>query len=416
MLFDRTGGGSLTEFSYNKAETQLVIDCKSQIMAEERRNGPVGSNHDDWQDTKVCLFPNVLLDECVQIPCAFKGESNAVRHNFAMSHSAVESAEDARPSNQTTTVMFGQNDSATNDTILHGFDTFINKYGYWEYFISEKLLIASMISISVTVFIYAITPELRSNFGYCQINYFCTYLASNVFLFNSVSAASVKSLCTVSAIILHYALLSSFSWMMLTSCFVFESFRSLNQISSQALPNSNSQSRNKAKYVIAHIFGHFIPAIFVFACVSGENIDYGNKRRFCWINGNKSLLVAFIIPTGSMFFTNLLVCLGSGVYFLKFYAENRMVAVFSLGSGWIIFVLVKMLIGSGAQWLLGVLVYFYPREKIIRYIFIVSVSIHGILILVTTLLLKVVRRKFASVAKSSIDKLFTTSSGSNTDG
>ena len=62
-----------------------------------------------------------------------------------------------------------------------------------------------------------------------------------------------------------------------------------------------------------------------------------------------------------------------------------------------LFVLVKLLFGSGIQWLFGVLTYFYPNDVLVRFVFVVLVSVHGITILVTTLMLEIMRKKIANL-------------------
>ena len=294
--------------------------------------------------------------------------------------------------------------------------TAFHNYRYWEYVFSGHLLIASMISILVTILIYVSTPELRTNFGYHQMHYLGTYLASSVCLFVSANASSIQSLCIGSAVCLHYALLASFSWMTATSCFVLKGVLSLNRVSAL----SNTQSRAVVERVVACIAGYLVPFVFTVGCAIFEfgiwpgSVGYGRGRRaFCWINGRDSLLTVFIIPTGLILLINVLACLGNGIVFLHICLQNRSMPVCSLGNGWTMFILAKMLIGSGGQWLLGVFIYFHPQEEIIRYIFIVLVSIHGILILITTLLLKVIRRKIVNVAKSILHKVISRANGAN---
>ena len=69
-----------------------------------------------------------------------------------------------------------------------------------------------------------------------------------------------------------------------------------------------------------------------------------------------------------------------------------------------IFVLVKLLFGLGVQWSFGIVAHFYPENVFIRCIFIVTASLHGVFILLSTLSQKVVRRKFAGVAVGSYQR------------
>ena len=103
--------------------------------------------------------------------------------------------------------------------------------------------------------------------------------------------------------------------------------------------------------------------------------------------------MAFILPSGLLLFLNALVCIVCCLLLLHVRAQNHAAQLSSLGNGWTLFILTKLLFGSGIQWAFGLLAYSYPKDEIIRFPFIVLVSVHGTLILIATLSLKVMRRK-----------------------
>ena len=71
-------------------------------------------------------------------------------------------------------------------------------------------------------------------------------------------------------------------------------------------------------------------------------------------------------------------------------------------------VLLKLLLGTGAQWLFGVTSYYYPGDAFVQRAFVVLVSAHGILVFASTLLQRAARREvknFVTSVKSAITAL-----------
>ena len=69
-----------------------------------------------------------------------------------------------------------------------------------------------------------------------------------------------------------------------------------------------------------------------------------------------------------------------------------------------IFVLFKLFIGSGIQWLFGVISYFFPHDNTLASIFIVLDSSHGIFVLIGTLLLRPLRKRMIDSIKKVQDR------------
>ena len=186
--------------------------------------------------------------------------------------------------------------------------------------------------------------------------------------------------------------------MLITSSLVLRRFYMINRLISPALLVPYNENRPKSEYVKCHLLGHLMPAIFVGCCVlcdiflKTSTTPYGSLP-FCWIKNERTLLMAFILPSGLLLFLNALVCIVCCLLLLHVRAQNHAAQLSSLGNGWTLFILTKLLFGSGIQWAFGLLAYFYPKDEIIRFPFIVLVSVHGTLILIATLSLKVMRRK-----------------------
>ena len=285
-------------------------------------------------------------------------------------------------------------------------------YSYWEFALTEFMLLLSVISLVITILLLLLIPELQSNFTYYQINCYFTYLLGNIFLFVSAIVSSVKALCILSAIFLHFALLSSFSWMLVTGSFILNTFHSLNHQIGNAGANANSLA-DRNKHVVAHFVGHLVPAILVISCVIFDTclipgvIGYG-QGEFCWISSGEALLITYVVPSGLLLILNLIIFLGCFLFLVCFRCQNQLATISS--NGFMFLVLMKLLIGSGVQWLFGVAIHLSPQNVVVRYMFIVLVSSHGIFILVCTLSQRVMRRKVSSLVLSMHDK-FSNSKG-----
>ena len=273
-------------------------------------------------------------------------------------------------------------------------------YATWEDSTSDYILLLSVVFLFITVLLLIFMPELQTSFSYYQINCYLAHLISNVFIFVSASVGHSRRSCVLSAVFLHFALLSSFSWMVVIGGLVFARLRSLNrQVANISVRDPNT--RRVLKRTVSHIMGHGVPAVFVILCFIVDKwlrpgyMSYG-QGPFCWIHHSQGLLTSFIIPSGVVLLVNFMFFLGCFFTLIQFYINNRALPRHS----YMFFVTVKMLIGTGLQWSLGIALHFYPDKKAMQFVFIVLVSGHGILIFITTLLQRVVRRRMTQFALS----------------
>ena len=342
MLFDSRRDMTTVYFQSSKAGRRF------RSSANCSQDGDARSNHSE--DSEMCFYPYPLTNECLTYPCRMTNLTEFQRGT------------------------------------------------YWENIFSEKILYVSTAALLITIILHLTVSGLKTNFSYYQINYYVTYLMSNVFFLVSATVGAWENFCIGSAMILHYLLLASFTWMLITSSLVLRRFYMINRLISPALLVPYNENRPKSEYVKCHLLGHLMPAILVGCCVLCDiflktgTTPYGSLP-FCWIKNERTLLMAFILPSGLLLFLNALVCIVCCLLLLHVRAQNHRAQLSSLGNGWTLFILTKLLFGSGIQWAFGLLAYFYPKDEIIRFPFIVLVSVHGTLILIATLSLKVMRRK-----------------------
>ena len=325
----------------------------------------------------TCFYPYPIINECIKIPCE---ENEIGRYG-----SSLES-----PLNL---------DDLDFENKKISFSTF--------------MLLLSILSLTVTIFLCRFIPALRTDYSYYQMNCYLTYIISNLFLILSAVVTLVEKLCIFSAVILHYSLLSTFAWMMVTGVYILGRFCALNRQIGNAAGINTSPSMIR-RYLFPHLVGHILPAIFIGFCllfdfhIEPGFISYG-QGSFCWIGQVKGILRMFIIPASVILLVNAIVFFSCVTFLLYFRLHNN---IFPRHS-YMLFVLIKLLIGSGTQWLLGIMVYFYPENAAIQFAFVILVSTHGIFILACTLLQRVVRREVVLLASSIKDKVLSLNFGHN---
>ena len=381
------GGPSVVSHCPQRASRECSVDGGAACQGTQDRTTRNGS----------CFYPNAFSNKCMEYPCS-----------FSQLHRSAEDQLVPRP----------------NETVL-SFETGPQprpreRHPFWERFLSEKMLVVSMVCLGVTILLYLVVPELRTNFRYYQINCLATYLTSNCFTFVSNSVGAIQRLCVASAILLHFSLLSSFAWMMINAGFVLKSFHALNRRVGQAAQAAQADSRifGTQRFFLSHLFGHVIPALFVLFCVVVDfwwqpgSVAYGPKPSslssssgFCWIHDAKGQLMVFVVPTSALLLLNVVIFAGCAGFLLYFHWRNRLTAVFSVVHLRTVLALVKLFLGLGTQWLFGVLSHFYPDNAFVSRTFVLLVSIHGVMILLSTMFLKVVRRRAYGFVERTCEKV-----------
>ena len=274
----------------------------------------------------------------------------------------------------------------------------------WKYSFFEYLLLGSVVCLIVTMLLFLFVPELRTKVSFYQLNHYFCNIFSDIFLFVSgyVGVSPSKGVCIFSAMFLHYALTSYFAWMTIINFLLLKKFYTLqNQIANVAQNGVSNVGITTKKMILSVFCGHGIPGIFVLFCTSLDFlfqpgfVAYG-QGQFCWINHPQGLLTVFILPTGILMIFNFLCFFVCSIYLISFFVNNGAISTQS----YMFFVAMKLLLGSGIQWLFGVVTHFRPTNATVRFIFVTLVSSHGILVVLSTLLQRVVRRSIFQFLKS----------------
>ena len=155
----------------------------------------------------------------------------------------------------------------------------------------------SVIGCVVVLFTYSLFKELRSLPGQILMNLASAILATCLFLLVGIpiiSLAEKDELCEATAILLHWLMLSQFSWMSIMS---FELARTLFRAS--RLRQVEHNSTKKKIFLLYLLIGWGIPTaitiISVIVNYTTDLIGYG-EDGFCWISHMDSFYAVFVAP------------------------------------------------------------------------------------------------------------------------
>ena len=155
----------------------------------------------------------------------------------------------------------------------------------------------SVIGCVVVLLTYSLFKELRSLPGQILMNLAFAILATCLFLLVGIpiiSLAEKDELCEATAILLHWLMLSQFSWMSIMS---FELARTLFRAS--RLRQVEHNSTKKKIFLLYLLIGWGIPTaitiISVIVNYTTDLIGYG-EDGFCWISHMDSFYAVFVAP------------------------------------------------------------------------------------------------------------------------
>ncbi|XP_048587090.1 uncharacterized protein LOC125570122 [Nematostella vectensis] len=156
-------------------------------------------------------------------------------------------------------------------------------------------LILSVACLLVVVVTYSLFSELRTAPGVNLLNLSISILlAQFLFLVGSGQTGS-KAGCVFIAIVLHYAFLASFSWMLIIA---FDTWRAFSFSGQSAMRSDKAKQRQRImkRLAIGYLSVFVLVIILTALDQSGAfAIRYGGSKG-CWINNGDANLYIFVIP------------------------------------------------------------------------------------------------------------------------
>ena len=155
----------------------------------------------------------------------------------------------------------------------------------------------SVVGCILVLLTYSLFKELRTLPGQILMNLVSTILATCLFLLVGIPIAVVAEkdeLCEATAILLHWLILSQFSWMSIMS---FELLRTFYRAS--RLHPVEEKSKKDKLLLLYLLIGWGIPILITFIVLlvnfTTDMIQYG-KYGFCWIGHVPSFYIVFVAP------------------------------------------------------------------------------------------------------------------------
>jgi G protein-coupled receptor Mth (Methuselah protein) len=198
------------------------------------------------------------------------------------------------------------------------------------------LLFLSSVALFLTILVYGIIPEFKNLPGKILLCLSLTLLGamSILLLIQLIGSIDVipKPFCTLSAVLLQFFFLSSFSWMTVMSFDICQTFRSLNS-NGRHLYRTESKNIDQRMYKTRFLFyslcawgGPMVSSALTFVLDSElMSNSWLLKPRFgetsCWFYGDLEILIYFYGPIAVLILVNLAMFL-STVRFLSVFQEK----------------------------------------------------------------------------------------------
>ena len=181
----------------------------------------------------------------------------------------------------------------------------------------------SVIGCSLLLLTFFLFKDLRTFPAKIMVHVAITILFTNALMILTVSRVTESSrLCDAVSILLHFFVLSEFSWMTIMCFEVCQSFYHASRLIRVRMDSM------QYKLLVYNVIGWSVPFLIVTTSVIVNYavpalIQYGINpgERICWISDYHSAIVAFLIPIVIVILLQLIL-LGCGGYFLVASSKN----------------------------------------------------------------------------------------------
>ncbi|KAL4223471.1 hypothetical protein ACF0H5_016942 [Mactra antiquata] len=163
-------------------------------------------------------------------------------------------------------------------------------------------LVVSLVSLILTLIIYALLPQLRTLPGMNVMALStCLIISYSLSLANSLISLSPSSIsCQIIGIGLHFSLLSGFLWMFICTYHMMRVFMTIKE-RSHARPDCKTFIRYS---LFAECLSMLVVCFLIIASVeSGDGLGYGGSP--CYITNSKFILYFVAVPLGIVLISNI---------------------------------------------------------------------------------------------------------------
>ena len=273
--------------------------------------------------------------------------------------------------------------------------------------ITFACFLVSILFLTFLLVTYILFPQLRTLPGKNLMNLAASLLLFELFwiLVGFRDFRSNVSLCTATAVIEHYLLLSYFASMSVVAFHTYKVF-------ARQLPAPKSSDSHEQKlFSLYLVFIWLIPGIFVIVCFILDkkeimSVGYGDSGT-CWI-GEKDAYIYYVTLPITLLLSFNIVTFTASVIHLRKHAQNRAAMQASGVRRPNLLIYMKLSTLMGFTWLFAFLAYIAEHSIIFWYLFVLLTSLQGFFITVAFVLnkktLRMYRRSSGKMQKSDTPK------------
>ncbi|KAL9971183.1 hypothetical protein ACROYT_G023676 [Oculina patagonica] len=215
--------------------------------------------------------------------------------------------------------------------------------------------IVSMVSLVLLLITYILFAELRNLPGKVIIN-----LALSLLLYQSVFFSAVKTddqdTCLAVAVLLHFFVLSSFTWM---NVMAYDVHRTFTNTSEGVVAHRQNRQGGYTKRLVKYcLYAWGSPVLLVLVCVITDHvkkgsIGYGEGEEECFISQPQAILYSFVLPVALLLIFNLFALGHTVFHIVKTRKRTQQQKNRQHGSS-VAVICVKMASVMGVTWILGI--------------------------------------------------------------
>lgn len=163
----------------------------------------------------------------------------------------------------------------------------------------------SIVSLCIALTVYVCFPKLQNIPGKNLICLMASLLTAQLLFILAPLAIGISNLCTVIAILMHYAYLAAFFWMNVMAVDIFLTF-------SKGLARSRGDKGTDFHHFVTYsLYCWLSPACVVTTAVVFDFVPFETEFKpkygdvVCWISNSNALLYFFLVPLLITVFTNI---------------------------------------------------------------------------------------------------------------
>lgn len=234
----------------------------------------------------------------------------------------------------------------------------------------------SIASLSYTLFIYAVLPDLLNIPNKNLISLVTTLLlAHSLLLFSGLTIGRIpRSVCLVIAVVTHYLFLATFTW---TNVIAFDMLRTFSSLTYTRVSPNSKRFLKYSSYAWSAPMGVTLVALCFHFYDVGEVFDMGiYDDSGCWLVNGKAMLYLIVVPLACFKCFDITAFICTSFYIFRAKREGGRARKHN---ACLFFVYIKLSILTGIPWILGFIANFINND-IIWILFVVSISLQGVYI------------------------------------